>query len=292
MKRPLFALTLIAVALAGFILGRATAGTPLSDAIDVRREIPLFPAPPKDEGPAPSEDGPDDETADILVELPTEGAIVSAAFLDVAGRARADGKAIVIVVRSEDGTVIASTSAPVQAAEGDEFGRFAATLTFDDQPTGSARVEISRQTGPGAEPVVRNVTFAEPDTVAVKAYFAHSTLGDPLRCDQAFPVERRVSSNTQIYRAAIEALLRGPTAEEKGQGYVTSIPDRVKLKSIAADAEGTVTADFSAELDRGVAGSCRVQAIRAQIETTLKQFPEVRDVIISVEGEVEEALQP
>jgi len=41
-----------------------------------------------------------------------------------------------------------------------------------------------------------------------------------------------------------------------------------------------------------VAGSCRVGAIRAQIEETLKQFPTVQNVIISVNGNTENILEP
>ena len=42
----------------------------------------------------------------------------------------------------------------------------------------------------------------------------------------------------------------------------------------------------------GVAGSCRVLAIRAQIESTLKQFPSIKKVVISVNGRTGEVLQP
>jgi spore germination protein GerM len=41
-----------------------------------------------------------------------------------------------------------------------------------------------------------------------------------------------------------------------------------------------------------VGGSCRVSGIRNQIIQTLKQFPTIKNVVISVEGNSEEALQP
>ena len=50
--------------------------------------------------------------------------------------------------------------------------------------------------------------------------------------------------------------------------------------------------DFSRELNDGVAGSCKVMAIRSQITQTLKQFSEIKGVVISVDGEAEEVLQP
>jgi spore germination protein GerM len=39
-------------------------------------------------------------------------------------------------------------------------------------------------------------------------------------------------------------------------------------------------------------GSCKISAIRAQIERTLMPFPGVESVVISVEGDVAGALQP
>ena len=56
--------------------------------------------------------------------------------------------------------------------------------------------------------------------------------------------------------------------------------------------DGTAFADFSKELEEGVAGSCRVQAIRAEIHETLRQFPSVERVIISIDGKNEDVLQP
>ena len=53
-----------------------------------------------------------------------------------------------------------------------------------------------------------------------------------------------------------------------------------------------VYVDFSKELGIGVAGSCRVEAIRSQITETLKQFKNVENVIISIEKETENILQP
>jgi spore germination protein GerM len=45
-------------------------------------------------------------------------------------------------------------------------------------------------------------------------------------------------------------------------------------------------------MDYQMGGSCRVTAIRAQITQTLEQFSTIKNVIISVNGSVDEALQP
>jgi spore germination protein GerM len=91
-------------------------------------------------------------------------------------------------------------------------------------------------------------------------------------------------------RAALAELLEGPTVAERDRGYLTNIPPDVGIRSLRV-ADDTAYADFDATLDRA-AGSCRVMAIRAQIEATLLHLPAVREVVISVEGNVETALQP
>lgn len=50
--------------------------------------------------------------------------------------------------------------------------------------------------------------------------------------------------------------------------------------------------DFDERLEFQVGGSCRVAAISAQIRETLKQFPQVKEVIISINGRTEDILQP
>ena len=92
-------------------------------------------------------------------------------------------------------------------------------------------------------------------------------------------------------RAALEQLLRGPTEAEKAQGFFTSINSGVKIQSLTIQA-GTAYVDFDDQIEFQVGGSCRVSAIRAEITQTLKQFPTVSEVIISVNGRTEDILQP
>jgi spore germination protein GerM len=56
--------------------------------------------------------------------------------------------------------------------------------------------------------------------------------------------------------------------------------------------DGVAKVDFNEQLEYEVSGSCRVSAIRAQITETLKQFPTVKEVIISIDGRTEDILQP
>ncbi len=114
-----------------------------------------------------------------------------------------------------------------------------------------------------------------------------------LDCSKVFPVERVISLEEEDVLAAltIEKLLEGPTEEEAMQGYITNINPGTELIDFNIE-EGTATADFNKVIEEEVGGSCWVIAIRAQITETLMQFPDIEEVIISIEGQTEDILQP
>jgi len=130
-----------------------------------------------------------------------------------------------------------------------------------------------------------------PKTLKVKVYFNNSKLDPEFSCNKVFPVEREVSKTQAAARAALEELLKGASEKEKIEGFFTSINPGVKIQSLVIE-NGTVKVDFDEQLEFQVGGSCRVAAIRAQITQTLKQFPTVNSVIISIDGRTEDILQP
>jgi len=124
----------------------------------------------------------------------------------------------------------------------------------------------------------------------ISVYFGNSRLDPETDCRRVFPVKRLVAANAPA-RPALEALLTGPNEIEKSANYFTSLPAGVKINLLKIE-NGTASVDFSEDLERGVGGSCRVAAIRSQIVETLKQFPSVQSVIISINGRTEDILQP
>ena len=127
-------------------------------------------------------------------------------------------------------------------------------------------------------------------TMKVRAYFSNSQMDPEYSCYKVFQVERIVPYTTGVGRAALTELLKGPTEEEKDRGFSTSLPTGVSIQSLTIQ-KGVAKVDFNDALD-GVGGSCRVSAIRSQIAETLKQFPTVQKVVISVDGRTEDVLQP
>ncbi|MFA4873561.1 MAG: GerMN domain-containing protein [Patescibacteria group bacterium] len=131
------------------------------------------------------------------------------------------------------------------------------------------------------------------DTTTVRAYFGNDKMNPgAFDCALVFGVEREAPKAPQIAREALDELLKGPTDTEKGEGYFTSINDSVEVEKLTIDAQGTARVEFSPRLEEAVGGSCRVTAIRAQIIQTLKQFPTVKEVVISINGRTEDILQP
>lgn len=111
--------------------------------------------------------------------------------------------------------------------------------------------------------------------------------------DQVFGFDRRVSPvDGRVATAALEALIQGPTDEERDQGYSSELQGMLGGESVCdgpdfelgIDADGVATVRFCRALvGRGGIGSDA--AIYAQVGTTLRQFPSVRDVrLIEVNG--------
>lgn len=171
---------------------------------------------------------------------------------------------------------------------------FRATLSFDLPSTtdGTLVLERANPSGLPEHAAAVRVPVRFPATTTLRLFFPDSLRDSrTLDCTRVHPVERRVIARDDPARAALQALLAGPTPEERRRGVLTAVPEGATLREVSIR-DGVAVADFDAGLERGVAGSCRVLAIRAQIERTLRALPGVREVVISVEGRTEEALQP
>lgn len=171
---------------------------------------------------------------------------------------------------------------------------FEANLEFERPETETGWLVFSNENPSGLPEKNKEfrsaVKFAQ-ETMEIKAYFNNDKLDPEFSCNKIFPIERTIPKTPAVGRAALEELLKGPTDKEKEDGYFTSISPGVKIQSLTIENE-VAKVDFDETLEFQVGGSCRVSAIRAQITQTLKQFPTVKDVIISINGRTEDILQP
>lgn len=96
------------------------------------------------------------------------------------------------------------------------------------------------------------------------------------------PAQRSIDGGGSLGRAAIEAMIKGPTPDEVEDGFTTAIPSTARVLDIASE-DGVVTVNLS-EGSFPAAESPNVGLARGQIERTLRQFPGVSRVVIQVEG--------
>lgn len=114
---------------------------------------------------------------------------------------------------------------------------------------------------------------------------------EAFECSDVKAVNKQAKLQGSLAETSLKTLLLGPDTAELNAGYSSIIPKGVKLNYLNILEDGRAEADFSEELNT-LAGSCAVLAARAQIEKTLLQFPHITSVTISINGDVETALQP
>ena len=194
---------------------------------------------------------------------------------------------------------------PVQAL-GDwmteDFVPFSTTLPFAVPFTEKGRLVLEKDNPSGlpehADELIVSVYFKEvlkipEELMTVRIFLSDSRfVNEPyFDCSRTIAVERQVPKTLAVAKSAIEALLRGATQEEINQGFVSNINSGVRIHSLTIE-NGIAEVDFDERLEFQVGGSCRVAAIKSQIIETLKQFPTVDSVIISIDDRTEDVLQP
>lgn len=191
---------------------------------------------------------------------------------------------------------------PAQA-QGDwmtpEFVEFEATLSFAS-PTSKTGVLVLQKDNPSGFPendaeLRIPVRFdEEAETMSVKVFWGASNTNETTNdCTLVESTTRYIPKTEGVANAALMELIKGPTRQEQDQGYVSSLPqgEGVAIQDLRIE-NGVAYVDFNAALETSVAGSCRVGHLRAQIENTLKQFPTVTNVVISIDGRTNDILQP
>lgn len=200
----------------------------------------------------------------------------------------------------ENGNLLGTAIAQAQSDWMTEnFVEFRATLGFQKSTAEKGTLVLEKDNPSGlpenADELRVPVKFREfgpsNETTTVKVFFNNSNLDPEFSCNKVFPTDREIQKTVAVARAALEELLKGPTESEKGQGFFTSINSGVIIQKLTIE-DGVAKVDFDEQLEFQVGGSCRVSAIRAEITETLKQFPTVSSVIISINDRTEDILQP
>jgi germination protein M len=146
---------------------------------------------------------------------------------------------------------------------------------------------------PGEAPVVKSnrlwvactagaaiVAFALPSAEAPLS--TTSVVVYLVRSEHVSPVRRVVGPTPAVARAALAALMRGPTRAERRAGYSSAVPAGTGLRGIVLSG-GIATLDLTRRFESG-GGSLSMLLRVAQVVYTATQFPAVRGVAFRLDG--------
>lgn len=152
------------------------------------------------------------------------------------------------------------------------------TTTTTQPPTTTTSTTVA--------PTTTTTVPAEPQFVSV--YFMIDAIGGETG-PFVGPVTREIEPTASVARAAIDALIAGPTAaEQAGTPAITGgMPAGTELLGLSI-ADGAALVDFSAEVDN-IGGTFGEMAVLTQIVFTLTQFSTVDEVVLMIEGEAIES---
>jgi germination protein M len=123
-------------------------------------------------------------------------------------------------------------------------------------------------------------TTAAAGTVTISVYFT--------RAEKMAAAHRVIPKTLETGKAAVLALLEGPTAKESAAGLVGAIPQGTRLLGLTIK-NGVATVNLSKEYESG-GGSLSMFMRIAQVVYTLTQFPTVSKVSFQLEGKPVTAL--
>lgn len=252
------------------------------------RQTPFAPVVPVDDEGTPAEE----ELANIVIAEPVAGDVVGLPIV-IVGQARVFENVFQYRIKDDAGVVLAEGHAMADAPDMGQFGPFTLSVNYEEPTVSTGVVEVfsySARDGSEQDRVLIPVMFAQ-DVLAqdVSVYFLPSDVGED--CTTVTKVTRRVPATLAVAHAALTELLHGVDPSQDDD-LVSLIPPQAQVRSIVIE-DGVATATFTSDSFLGVAGSCMVSGIRAQIEATLRQFSSVDSVVIVEEGKTpEETLQP
>lgn len=244
--------------------------------------------------PGNSENLPDSAFENLNIKVTQREIIADENALFVSGEARTFESIVNFKLFDANGNLIVEDSTMANTHVEGVWGRFSKVIGFNAPSTVRGTLQVFQYSAVDLQEIDKimvPVYFQYNDQMEVKVYFNHNAkAGMPDECSYTQAASRYMTRTTGVARAALTALLQGPTNDEKNNGYFSNIPVGTTLNSIRIE-NGTAYADFSEELNN-TGGSCAVGGIYASISDTLTQFSTVQNVVISVNGRTEDILQP
>ncbi len=185
--------------------------------------------------------------------------------------------------------VLAPTVVPENSAPGDN-NPVACTMEAKLCPDGSS---VGRS-GPNCEfDVCPEVVAKIPEEVAlpastIKIYFGNTDFNpNGIECGKVYPLDKIVLKSSGLEAASLEELFKGPSAVEKEMGYSSFFSNKTKdiLKSIKIENEvAYVNLTDVRQIIPNASASCGSADFLGEIQTTLKEFPNIKSIVFAIEG--------
>src|SRR3989338_6201801 len=227
------------------------------------------------------------ENENISVSAPQKNANISLPFT-VAGMARVFEATVGISLKDASDKELYRDIATATAPDPGIAGPFTRTITylFERPATQEALLEVFWNSPKDGEvldlvrvPITLNVAHARD----IKIFLSAPPKGGAQDCDSVLAVGRVIPQGVAPATASMELLMRGTSPKEFDAGYTTAIPSFISMPSIVIT-QGTATIDFADDALEVSGDPCRTKMMRAQIERTFYQFPNVSGVTITVAG--------
>lgn len=134
---------------------------------------------------------------------------------------------------------------------------------------------------------VKKEAAERPGTDEVKVYFVR--FNEKSEKMYLAPVARNVPGGA-LLENAMKELIKGPTPAEKKKGHLSAVPPGLRVNSIRVR-NRSAEIDFNGAIEQGANGSILINRID-QIVYTATQFPNVKSVIIKINGKQKQTLGP
>ena len=202
----------------------------------------------------------------------------------VSGHARTFENNVALRVRGRDGLVAEGFT--TSRGEMGQHNPYRATLWLTRDPGKTIVVEALEYSAKDG---------AETNLARVEKPFSTQLVNAVLylpdeKCTGVSPHTRAIPKSISMARLLVEALIAGPTAQERSKGAAAVFPSGSRVESVNLR-DGVLTVDFNERL-QNVGGACRAQMIRASVSETLRHLPGIRKVVITAAGSEKLALQP
>lgn len=240
-----------------------------------------------------------DKSDIIKVDMPLAGSVIMSPVF-VRGQARGnwffEGSFPIFLTDANDNVIAQGLATSTEDWMTENFIPFTASISYQRPNTNTGKLILKKDNPSGLpeydDQVVVPVNF-DQNNISVKVFFTTPQTGNEpdFDCQAVTAVTKQVAKTEGVARAALEQLLIGPSSQDRQAGFGTSINPNVKIQDLSI-VGGVARVDFNQQLEYQVGGSCRVASIAAQIIQTLKQFPTVQSVVISIDGRTEDILQP